>query len=332
MATITRRDDRSAKYRWQAKIRRKGFPFQSKSFPTKAAAEDWARSIEVDIRQGTFVDLAIARETTLGDLLEKYAIRVSPTKKSGAAEAKRIRSMLKWPLCKYAAANVTPDVLAAWRDERLKEVSGSTINRELNLLSHVFSTAMIEWRVHLPVNPVSRIRCPKHNKPRNRRMEDGEEALLLYECRRARNKFLYPAVLLAIETGMRRSEVVGILWPNVNVDNQTLWLPDSQNGDGRCVALSSRAVKALSDITTERIGPVFPGLSTEAIKCTYRRARSRAKIVDLRLHDLRHEATSRFFEKGLNPMEVASITGHKTLSMLQRYTHLRAADLAKKLG
>ncbi|CBW74361.1 DNA integration/recombination/inversion protein [Mycetohabitans rhizoxinica HKI 454] len=295
MATITRRDDRSARYRWQAKVRRKGFPSQSKSFPTKAEAEDWARSIEENIRWGTFVDTSIARETTLGDLLKKYAIRVSPTKKSGAAEAKRIHSMLKWPLCKYAVANVTPDVLAAWRDERLKTVSGSTINRELNLLSHVFSTAMIEWRVYLPVNPVSRIRRPKHNRPRSRRMESGEEALLLHACPRARNKFLYPAVLLAIETGMRRSEVVGIHRPNIDLNNQTLWLPDSKNGDGRPVALSSRAVKVLSGIATERTGLVFPGLSTEAIKCTYRRARARAKIVDLRLHDLRHEVTSRFF-------------------------------------
>lgn len=332
MATITRRDTQSPEHRWQAKVRLKGFPAQSKSFPTKVQAEDWARTIESEMRRGTFVDTAAARETTLGDLLQKYAERVSPTKKSGAGEAKRIRSMLKWHLCKYAVANVTAVVLAEWRDGRLRAVSGSTVNRELNLLSHVFSTAMIEWGIHLPTNPVSQIRRPKHNKPRNRRTEGGEESLLLYECKRARNKHLHTAVLLAIETGMRRSEVVGIQWPNVDLAKRVLWLPDTKNGDSRAVALSSRATKALETVTTDRTGSVFPGLTVDAIKCAYRRARKRAKIDGLRFHDLRHEATSRLFEKGLNPMEVASITGHKTLSMLQRYTHLRAEDLAKKLG
>lgn len=329
MATITRREDRPAENRWQAKVRRKGFPTQSKSFPTKADAEGWALGVEADMRHGSFVDTSKARDTTIGELLAKYAECVSPTKKSGDGEIKRIRSMQSWPLCQFAAASVMPEVLATWRDDRLKEVSGSTVNRELNLLSHVFSTAMIEWRIHLPV---SRIRRPRHNKPRSRRTEGGKEALLLHACRKARNKFLYPAVLLAIETGMRRSEVVGIRWPNINLDKQTLWLPDSKNDERRAVALSMRAVKALQAIGTDLAGPVFPGLTVEAVKCAYRRARSRANIDDLRLHDLRHEATSRMFEKGLNAMEVASITGHKTLSMLQRYTHLRAEDLAKKLG
>ncbi|KVL18265.1 tyrosine-type recombinase/integrase [Burkholderia cepacia] len=332
MATITRRDTQSPEHRWQAKVRLKGFPSQSKSFPTRVQAENWAHGVETEMRHGTFVDTTAARETTLGDLLQKYAERVSPTKKSGAGEAKRIRSMLRWHLCKYAVVNVTPVVLAEWRDERLQAVTGSTVNRELNLLSHVFSTAMIEWGVHLPTNPVSRIRRPKHNKPRNRRTEGGEESLLLYECKRARNKHLYPAVLLAIETGMRRSEIVGIQWPNVDLSKRVLWLPDTKNGDSRAVALSSRATKALEIVTTDRTGAVFPGLTVDAIKCAYRRARKRASIDGLRFHDLRHEATSRLFEKGLNPMEVASITGHKTLSMLKRYTHLRAEDLAKKLG
>jgi len=147
MATITRRDTQSPEHRWQAKVRLKGFPAQSKSFPTKVQAEDWARDVETEMRRGTFVDTATARDITLGDLLQKYAERVSPTKKSGAGEAKRIRSMLAWPLCKFSAANVTPAVLAEWRDERLQVVSGSTVNRELNLLSHVFSTAMIEWGI-----------------------------------------------------------------------------------------------------------------------------------------------------------------------------------------
>jgi len=332
MATITRRDDRPTDHRWQAKIRRKGFPPQSRSFPTRAEAEAWAVSVESAMLRGQFLDTTTARETTLGELMGRYRREVSPLKKGGVGEANRLLVMERWSLSRFAVANVTPDVLATWRDNRLREVSGSTVNRELNLLSHVFSTAIIEWRFNLPANPVSRIRRPKHNRPRNRRIEGGEESLLLYACRKARNKHLYPAVLLAIETGMRRSEVIGLVWEHVNLTKRTVWLADTKNGDSRTVPLSSRAASAFEALTGERKGRVFPGLTADAIKCAYRRARERANIDGLRLHDLRHEATSRFFEKGFNTLEVASITGHKSLSMLSRYTHLRAEELAKRLG
>ena len=110
-------------------------------------------------------------------------------------------------------------------------------------------------------------------------------------------------------------------------------LPDTKNGDSRDVPLSPQALELLKDLPRNIRGDqvVFP-LHFEALKSSWRRACCSAGIIDLRFHDLRHEATSRFFEKGLNVMEVAAITGHKDLRMLQRYTHLRAEDLALKLG
>ena len=110
-------------------------------------------------------------------------------------------------------------------------------------------------------------------------------------------------------------------------------LPDSKNGDSRDVPLSPQALELLGDlprnIRSDQV--VFP-IHYEALKSAWRRACARASITNLGFHDLRHEATSRFFEKGPNVMEVAAITGHKDLRMLQRYTHLRAEDLALKLG
>jgi integrase len=113
---------------------------------------------------------------------------------------------------------------------------------------------------------------------------------------------------------------------------QTAFLPETKNGESRGVPLSLAAIQVLKALPRSVSGAVFPGVTSEAIKRAFIRACRRAEIENFRFHDLRHEATSRLFEKNLDMMEVASITGHKTLQMLKRYTHLRAEDLARKLG
>ena len=139
-------------------------------------------------------------------------------------------------------------------------------------------------------------------------------------------------ILFAIETGMRRSEILFLICENVHLDQRYVHLPDTKNVDSRYVPLSPVALELLRDLLRNKNPDqlVFP-IHYEALKIAWRRACSRGGVKDLRFHDLRHEATSRFFEKGLNVMEVAAITGHKDLRMLQRYTHLRAEDLALKL-
>ena len=135
---------------------------------------------------------------------------------------------------------------------------------------------------------------------------------------------------------MRRGELLGLLWDNVDLERRSAFLPVTKNGESRGVPLSSRAVTVLRGLPAASNGRVFGELTRLALRLSLRlsfnRATRRAGITGLRLHDLRHEATSRFFEKGLNVMEVASVTGHKTLQMLKRYTHLSVTDLATRLG
>jgi len=176
------------------------------------------------------------------------------------------------------------------------------------------------------------VRRPPQGRPRNRRLQGDEEQQLLAVCRRARNPWLVHFVTLAIETGMRRGELLALQWPNVDFERRIAFLPVTKNGDSRGVPLSSRAVSTLRGLPGSSSGRVFGELTPDALKHCFRRAVRRAGIGGLRLHDLRHEATSRFFEKGLNVMEVASVTGHKTLQMLKRYTHLSAADPAMRFG
>jgi len=204
------------------------------------------------------------------------------------------------------------------------------VNRDLNLIGHLIEIARKEWGVALSVNPVRCIRRPKSNPARERRLAPGEEAALLAAADRAKGGYLRTVIVLALETAMRQGEIAGLDWTNINVPQRRLYLPMTKNGSSRGVPLSLKAIAVLESLP-ERPGPVFPGVTTEAIKRAFRNACKRAGIEGLHFHDLRHEATSRFFEKGLNMMEVASITGHKSLSMLRRYTHLDAGKLASRL-
>jgi len=324
-------------YQWQAQVRKKGHPLQTKTFDTRAAAEQWARAIEHEMDQGLFVSRAEAESTTLKELLERYLQEITPLKKGAAPEATRINALLRHTLARRIVATIRSVDIARYRDERLKQVSPATAKRGLVILGHLFEVARKEWGIHVH-NPVRDIKLPPNNKPRDRRLQagrdgqDGEEARLFKACRKARNPYLLPVVRLALETAMRRGELIRLRWEHVDLKRRIAHLPDTKNGESRTVPLSTTAIKVLHALPRSINGQVFPGLTTEAIKLSFRRATRRAGIEGLRFHDLRHEATTRLFEKGLNIMEVASITGHKDLRMLRRYTHLKAEDLARKLG
>jgi integrase len=190
----------------------------------------------------------------------------------------------------------------------------------------VFEVARKEWGIYVH-NPVRDIKLPPGGRPRDRRLQPGEETRLFTACREARNRWLLPMVQLALDTAMRQGELRRLRWEHIDLHRRTAHLPDTKNGEARTVPLSSTAVAVLRALPRALHCDVFPGVTTEAVERSYMRAIRRAGI-----HDLRHEATTRLFEKGLNIMEVASITGHKDLRMLRRYTHLKAEDLARKLS
>ena len=327
MATFRKR----GAYQWQAQVRKKGQPLQTKTFETRALAEQWARAIEVEMDKGVFISRAEAESTTLKELLERYLEEITPLKKGAASKTNRARALIRLPLARRYVAGIRGVDIARYRDERLRKVTPSTVKRDLVLLGHVFEVARKEWGIHVH-NPVRDIRLPADNRPRDRRLQDGEEARLLTACEQARNPWLLPIVQLALETAMRQGELIRLRWEHIDLNRRTAHLPDTKNGESRTVPLSTTAIRVLRALPRSLHGQAFPGVTTEAIKRAYIRAVRRSSIEDLRFHDLRHEATTRLFEKGLNIMEVASITGHKDLRMLRRYTHLKAEDLAIKLG
>jgi integrase len=308
-----------------------GHPTQTKTFETRAEAEQWARAIEVEMYKGAFVSRAEAESTTLKELLERYLEEVTPLKKGAEPETNRLNLMMRHPFARRFVAGVRGVDIARWRDERLRKVTTATAKRDLVLLGHVFEVARKEWGIYVH-KPVRDIKLPPGGCPRDRRLQLGEEGRLLDACREARNRWLLPMVQLALETAMRQGELLRLRWEHIDLARRTAHLLDTKNGEARTVPLSTTAVAVLRALPRALQGDLFPGVSTGAVKRSYMRAIRRAGIEGLRFHDQRHEATNRMFEKELNIMEVASITGHKDLRMLRRYTHLKAEDLAQKLG
>ena len=336
MATIARRGRR-----WLARVRRGGEK-SAKTFPTKAQAQAWASVVESELVRGVYVDRAEAEKITFAELIDRYLVEVTPTKKSAASERSRLLALRRRPIAACKVAAMSGKTLSRYRNERLEEVKPDTVNRELSLIHHIFEIARKEWGIGIPVNPVSLVRRPKNSPGRERRLAQGEEnqllAILAVGDRRpngtfdtsVRNIWLKPVVQFALETAMRRSEILALQWGDVDLGKRTAKVLDSKNGSSRLVPLSRRAVGILLSLPESKSGKVFD-TTADAMKKAFSRAVDRAGITNLRFHDLRHEGTSRLFERGLTIMEVPLLTGHKDLRMLKRYTHMQVAEVVRKL-
>ena len=323
MATVQKRGP----YQWRVQIRKKGHPPQTRTFDVRSEADAWARQVEGEMDRGLFVSRKEAENTTLSEALDRYEREVSSQKRSSDQDRIYVRYWKKTALAARNLASIQGKDLAAWRDERLLAMKPATVDRELRIISHLFTIAVKEWGMSGLVNPVSQIRKPKLPPGRDRRLLSGELEKILANTE---SPHLSDIVRFALETAMRRGEIAGMTWEMVDLKKRTVTLPETKNGEKRIVPLSAEAIRILSGIPRRLDGSVW-GITEDPITRAFVRACTRAKVEGLTFHDLRHEATSRLFEKGFNPMEVAAITGHKTLQMLKRYTHLKAEDLAKRM-
>ncbi|KAA9366148.1 site-specific integrase [Ochrobactrum quorumnocens] len=330
MATIRR-----LRGRWQAQVRRRGMKPRCKSFDSKIEAEKWARDLESQVDKfGAAPDTRILESTTLGALMKRYAEEVSPAKRGATQEIQRLGVLQRQDLAYRTLVGLSQQDIASFRDERLKTVKPATAVRELAILSHVLDVAMRDWGYPLAQNVVKMIRRPTINNARSRRLSATEEQRLLTACDDGRVECFRALVIVAIETGMRRGELLGLKWSDISHNRRVISLAMTKNGTSREVPLSKRAYEALMSLKQrDNVDQSTPfGMTISAFDQTWKRVIKRSGILDLKFHDLRHEAVSRFFELGLNIMEVSTISGHKELSMLKRYTHLNAESLVSRLG
>ena len=315
---------------WQARIRKKGFPTQSKVFRTRREAEAWATVVESEMVRGVFVSRSEAEGTTLGEAIEQYIKEVTPLLHGAAGAISSLRQVDAF-LGRYSLAAITPILVSQYRDARLKVVSPTTVRHDLACLSRVLVWLEKERGVFLPLgNPVRRIRLPRPAKGRERRLDAGEYERLM-EAARAYGGDMPYIIDWAIETAMRREKIIAMCWDQVDIPKRILTVP-SLVGEKPVpvkLPLSARAVAVLTSVPRRIDGRVWGITSPNSVSKAFTEIRNRAGLPDLHFHDLRHEATSRLFELGLNPMQVSAITGHKTLQMLKRYTQLRPEDLAR---
>lgn len=274
----------------------------------------------------------------LRDGLIRYQNQVSILKKGYVQESYRISNLLRSPIAEMWMHEIGSPDIAAYRDGRLlqlnpktgKPLSPSTVRLEMSLLSNVFDVGRIEWGC-CTENPVKNVRKPKAPPGRDRRLLPREERRILRYCNEHPTTELYAIVVIALETAMRQGEILGLVWENINLRTGIAHLPDTKNGTKRDVPLNLKARTAFTQLGVKSKGRVF-SYTANGLKSAWRIMTQRLDIEDLHFHDLRHEAASRMFELNrLDIMEIAAITGHKSLSMLKRYTHLKAANLVKKL-
>lgn len=314
---------------WQARVQRKGFSERCKTFNNKSDAVAWARMIESEMDRGIYLNRTAAESTTLSELLNRYLTEITPNKKSAKQEKYRINKWLKTRLAARNISTLKTSDFVTWRDARIKtNVGPNTIRLELAIISNLFNVAKNEWGYEQLNNPAESIRIPKLPTGRTRRVSKEEIELLINST----ESYELPYIIkIALETGMRRGEIAKLEWRHIDFTKRTVLLPDTKNGEARTIPLTTSCVAVLKSIPRNINGRVF-NMTDNAISRAFLRVRLRCGLEDLHFHDIRHEAVTRFFERGLNMMEVSAISGHKTLQMLKRYTHLKAEDLAKKLG
>lgn len=318
--------------KWQARVLRDGYPDQTKTFATKADAEKWARSLESEIDKGQFVNVSEAQRTTLGDVIARYLAEVTPTMKGAAEDTIRLKAIMRKPISRWSMANLSAARIAAYRDERLKEVSAGTVIRELAYLSAIINHARREWGINVP-NPVQMVRKPQTPQARSRVLTDDEVSKLLtaLEPTGRRSHWTKLAVQLALATAMRRGELLSLRWEHVDLQNRTAFVSDTKNGESRTVPLSTAAVQVFVELPRHISGVVIP-VKFFSLDAAFKRARKRAGLEDVRFHDLRRTAITRMAERLPNLIELAAVSGHKSLMVLKRYYRPSASELAQKLG
>lgn len=306
---------------------------ETATFSTKAEAIAWAAERETVLRRDHASGIVSGR--TCQETFDRYAEEVSATKAGRHWEEIRLRAIATHivdgkKMGDMLLSEMSSDTVGKWREMRLKTVKGATVNRDLNLLSNVFTIARREWK-WIAKSPTTDVRRPKDSNPRERRIEESEIeriCLALGYDGTVHNisSAVAVAFLFAIETGMRAGEITGLTW--AAIEGNVAHLAKTKNGTKRDVPLSTAAVGLLAQLPKQF--PTCFGFKSQSLDTLFRKARTRAKILDLTFHDTRHEAITRLAKK-LNVLELARMVGHKDLRMLQIYYNETAAEIAKKL-
>jgi integrase len=319
--------------KWQARVQRKGQLPVSKSFQSKEDAQRWARQIEAEIDKGSYTNIALAERTLFKDVIERYIQEVTLKTRSKKEDTYRLRALARHPIAKLRMTAVTPIKVAEYRDERLQIVSNGAVIRELSYFSSIINHARREWGITM-INPIPLVKKPQSPQGRNRILTEDELRRLFDALKpqiKSSNHWILPLTKFALETAMRRGEILGLSWEHIDLPKRTAFIPITKNGESRLVPLSTAAIEILHSIPRNLTGKVFP-VNETTLSAAIDRARLKADLKDFHFHDLRHMAITHLAKKLPNLIELSAVSGHKSLAMLKRYYHPNAEQLAKKLA
>jgi len=335
MARIIERLAKDGTKRYAATVRLKGYPIQSATFKRKTDANKWIQDTESAIREGRHFKTVEAKKRTIADAINRYIKDVLPTKPKLQSDQTTQLEWFKNEIGDYTLADLTAAMLAECRDKLLTETglrgkvrTASTVNRYLAAFSAMLTTAKNEWH-WITESPISNVKKPTENRSRVRYLSDDERTRLLAACQNSKNKYLHLCVSLALATGMRQSELMLLNWRDVNLTDGYIILHETKNGERRRVPVTGRILEQLKNHAKVRridTALLFPSSvdSTKPVNLrkTFNTALKQAEIEDFHWHDLRHCTASYLAMNGASLAEIAEILGHKTLSMVKRYSHL----------
>jgi integrase len=338
MASIQKRNSS-----FRVRITREGKSTLCATFYSRLEALQWAKQTQAQLRLGIYEEPLPQQKPSQEVLFEEAATHYMNThsihKKIVRSETYRLKILIKrWKelplrqIDKLTVLSLRDDLLSLGR-------SGDTINHYFNTISKLFQMVTDEWDLPLP-NPIKGIKRMPQSKGRTKRINGAIEQILLDSCNELSLPLLRTIIQFAIQTGMRRGELMGLRWSDIDIPNRKAYLHNTKNGDPRQVPLTKTAIEILSALTKEQSGIVFP-MSLGTLRIQFERVCNKAKeryqelgtnpFEDLRFHDLRHEALSRLSDAGLNVIELSHISGHKTLAMLKRYVHCSHPAIFMKL-
>lgn len=274
---------------------------------------------------------SLSAASSFSEVLDRYLIEVTANSRSKREDTFRLRALQRRWIAQLRLDQLTPERLGKYRNERLEVVGAGTVLRELAYFSSIINHARFEWGLQIE-NPVQRIRKPVAPPGRKRILTDAELQRLFCAAEpsiKSSNPYLPYVLKFAYESAMRRGEILGMRWSVVNLDARTVHIPLTKNGTSRVVPLSTAAVRVLEEVP--RSGELVFPITGYALSAAFDRIRTKADIQDFHFHDLRHMAITRLSEKLPNVIELAAVSGHKSLKMLQRYYHPSTERLVQKL-
>jgi len=325
MATIRRRNNK-----WQVIIRKDNFKITYKTFSLKEDAVRWARETEVKIEQGLYQDITLAKTTTLKDVLAQYRDRVSITKRGYQQERYKINKIIRSDIVDKTLSQLTPIVLFEYIEQQKKLYTASTINKSITIINLALNFAERFLGISLNKNPLKFIKRLKESQFVGQVIEPHEEGLLLKHAESSKLYWLKTAIILGIDCGLRRGEILKLKAEDINYKNNTAILRDTKNGETREIGLSSRAIQELKKLPVSIDGKLFPCKRSDTFTFYYKQLK-RWSGVKKRFHDTRHTFASRSTTSGWSITEIAAQGGWKQLQVLKRYTHIKAEYLAKKM-